>query len=176
LEGQRDCRRIIMGILTDDMTRLCGEISASRGAREVFLKDLRYVVSEMQTGFRLAHAEMARETKAERVGFVSGLEKTVFDMRKDFATDLAGARQAWFGPPPAERMAKELKEQRRAEAEARKRKEEEERRRKEAEEKRIKEERRHMEAKAREEKQEETEEKEGLLTPLKKRLRGKKKG
>jgi len=163
-----------MGILTSDMTRLCGEISASRGAREEFLKDLQDAVSGMQAGFRNAHAEMARKTKAERVGFVSSLKKTVFGMRTEFATDLAGARQAWFGPPPAERMAKELKEQRRAEAEARKRKEEEERRRKEVEEKRISEERRRMEAKAREEKQEETEEKEGLLTPLKKGLRGKK--
>jgi hypothetical protein len=86
-----------MGNLNSDMTRLCGEISALRGAREAFLKDLQDAVSGMQAGFRNAHAEMARETKAERVGFVSGLEKTVFDMRKDFATDLAGAHRAWFG-------------------------------------------------------------------------------
>ena len=93
-----------MGILTGDMTRLCGEINASRGARKELMKDLargtkdlKDAVSGMQAGFRNAHADMARETKAERVGFVSGLEKTVFDMRKNFATDLAGAHRAWFG-------------------------------------------------------------------------------
>lgn len=170
-----------MGMLTDDMTRLCGEISALRGAREELMmdlahgaKDLKDAVSGMQAGFRNARAQMARKTKAERVAFVSSLKKTVSGMRKGSTADIAGARRVLFGPIPAERMAKELKEQRRAEAEARKRKEEEERRRKEAEEKRIKEERRHMEAKVREEKQEETEEKEGLLTPPKKGLRGKK--
>jgi len=86
-----------MGMLTDDMTRLCGEIIASRDAREAFLKDLQDAVSGMQTGFRNAHAEMARKTKAERVGFVSSLKKTVFDMRKDFAAEIAGAHRAWFG-------------------------------------------------------------------------------
>ena len=111
-----------MGNLTSDMTRLCGEISAWRGAREAFLKELVDGVKQMQAGFRHAHAEMARKTKAERKAFVSGLKKTVFGMRKEFATDIAGAHRAWFGPPPTERKAMELKEQRRAEAEARRRK------------------------------------------------------
>ncbi len=30
-----------MGRLTDDMTRLCGEIGALRSSREVFISDLR---------------------------------------------------------------------------------------------------------------------------------------
>jgi len=86
-----------MGNLTSDMTRLCGEISALRGAREAFLKGLVDGVKQMQAGFHHAHAEMARKTKAERKAFVSGLKKTVFGMRKEFATDIAGAHRAWFG-------------------------------------------------------------------------------
>jgi hypothetical protein len=65
-----------MGILTSDMARLCDEIMALRGAREAFLKDLRYVVHGMQAGFHHARAEMARSTKPERVAFVSSLKKT----------------------------------------------------------------------------------------------------
>jgi len=150
-----------MGILTSDMTRLCDEISALRGAREALMKDLAHgakdlkdAVSGMKAGFCNAHAEMARKTKAERVAFVSSLKKTVSGMRKGSTADIAGARRAWFGPPPAERKAMELKEQRRAEAEARRRKEEEEQRRKEAQEKRIKEDRRRIEDEARRMKEE----------------------
>ncbi len=86
-----------MGNLSSDMTRLCGEINALHGAREAFLKGLQDAVSGMQTGFRNAHAEMARKTKTERVAFVSSLKKTVSGMRTEFVADIAGARQAWFG-------------------------------------------------------------------------------
>jgi len=85
-----------MGILTGDMTRLCDEISALRGAREAFIKDLARGAKEMQAGFRNARREMARKTKAERLAFVSGLKKKVSGMRKEFAADIAGARQAWL--------------------------------------------------------------------------------
>ncbi len=86
-----------MGNLTTDMTHLCGEINVLRGARETFLKNLRYVVNGMQTGFRLAHADMARKTKAERSAFASRLKKKVSGMRKEFTSDIAGAHRAWFG-------------------------------------------------------------------------------
>ena len=91
-----------MGNLTGDMTRLCEEISALRNARGALVKDLakgardlHHIVSEMQAGFRQSHEEMARETKAARVALLSGLKRTVLDMRREFAADLAGARRAW---------------------------------------------------------------------------------
>jgi len=93
-----------MGILTGDMTRLCGEINASRGAREGLMrdlargtKDLKDAVSGMQAGFRNAHADMARKAKAERVAFISSLKKTVSGMKKGSTADITGARRAWFG-------------------------------------------------------------------------------
>jgi hypothetical protein len=93
-----------MGILTNDMARLRREIGVLRGARKSFMKDLARETREMKTavagmraGFRDAHAEMAGNTKAERVAFVSSLRGMVCGMRKEFADDLAGARQAWSG-------------------------------------------------------------------------------
>jgi hypothetical protein len=86
-----------MGILTSDMIRVCGEINALRDAREALLKELVNGVKQMQAGFRHAHAEMATKTKAGRVAFVSSLKKTVSGLRKEFATDIAGARRAWSG-------------------------------------------------------------------------------
>jgi hypothetical protein len=93
-----------MGILTNDMMRLRREIGALRGARKSFMKDLargtremKATVAGMQAGFRDAHAQMAGHEKAGRVAFVSSLRSTVSGMRKEFADDLAGARQAFFG-------------------------------------------------------------------------------
>lgn len=133
-----------MGHLTDDITRLCGEILTLRNARETLVRDLaqgtmdmKKAVSAMRTRFRDAHAEMTRKTKAERTAFKTGLRNNVAGLRNEFAADIAGARRAWFGPTLAdERKARELEEQRRAEAEARRRKEEEERKAREEEESR----------------------------------------
>ena len=93
-----------MARLTEDMTRLSGEIRALHGSREALIKglvrganDLRHIVSGMRAGFRNAHNEMARRTKADRLAFVSGLKRTVAGLRREFAGDLAGARRAWFG-------------------------------------------------------------------------------
>ena len=93
-----------MGNLTGDMRRLRNEISVLRGSRESLIKELarvakdrRNVVAGMRAGFRNAHAEMARNSRAERVAFLSDLKKVVFGMRKEFADDLAGAHKAWFG-------------------------------------------------------------------------------
>ncbi len=92
-----------MGSLTYDMNKLCDEISALRDARGALMKDLgkgardlHHIVSEMQAGFRQSHEEMARETKAARVALLSGLKRTVLDMRRGFSADLAGARRAWL--------------------------------------------------------------------------------
>ncbi len=86
-----------MGNLTNDMTRLCGEIVALRGARHAFVKDLAHEVASMKAGFRRAHRHMAKQTKAERQADCSHLKHTVAGMRQAFAADIEGARRAWCG-------------------------------------------------------------------------------
>jgi hypothetical protein len=73
-----------MGPLTESMTRLCGEIVALRGARLGFVRDLGREVAAMKAGFRKAHREMARRTKAERQGFVESLGHEVSNLRAGF--------------------------------------------------------------------------------------------
>ena len=78
-------------MLTDDMTRLVGEIGAMRGAREGFVSDLKDTVSElkdtvseMQAGFRDAHGEMGERTRADLQAFASRLKDTVSEMQAGF--------------------------------------------------------------------------------------------
>jgi hypothetical protein len=86
-----------MGRLTDEMTRLCGEIVALRGARKGFIKTLNQNVTAMRANFRRAHNEMAHKTKTERRAAIAHLKKSVGAMRHAFADDLEGARKAWAG-------------------------------------------------------------------------------
>ncbi len=86
-----------MGRLTEEMTRLCGEIVALRGARKGFVKDLTQTTATMIGNFHRSRKEMARKTKAERRAAVAHLKKTVGAMRNAFAGDLVGARRAWAG-------------------------------------------------------------------------------
>ena len=93
-----------MGALTDDMTRLCGEIRGLRGARREVINDLshrtrerRSAVAGMQAGFRRSHAEMARKARADLRAFMSALRRTVSAMRREVADDIAGAHRAWSG-------------------------------------------------------------------------------
>lgn len=86
-----------MGRLTEEMTRLCGEIVAMRRTRKGFVKDLTQGVAAMKANFRRVHNEMARKTKAERRAAVAHLKKTVGGMRHALAADLEGARRAWAG-------------------------------------------------------------------------------
>ena len=93
-----------MGNLTDDMTRLRGEVDALRSDRGAMMqelargaKDLDSSVSAMQAGFAAAHATMARKTGKARVAYVAKIKKQVGRMRKETASDLAGAHQVWFG-------------------------------------------------------------------------------
>lgn len=60
-----------MGRLTDDMTRLVGEIHAARDDRRWLLRSLKYATVEMR--------------------------RAVAHLRSSFAADLAGARSAWLG-------------------------------------------------------------------------------
>ena len=93
-----------MGNLTDDMTRLRGEVDAMRSDRGALMqnlalgaKELAFMVSAMQADFAAAHAAMARKTRRERVSYVTKIKKQVGRMRKENASDLAGAARAWFG-------------------------------------------------------------------------------
>jgi len=97
--------------LTEDMTRLRGEIGSMRRARHSFRRNLerdvaaiQAGVSEMREGFRTAHAEMARNSQAERTASMSSvrrsvrdLKRTVAGLRKGFVADIQGAHQAWLG-------------------------------------------------------------------------------
>ena len=86
-----------MGRLTEEMTRLCGEIVALRTARKGFVKDLTNNVAAMKGNFRRTHNEMAQKSRAERRAALAHLKKTVGDMRHALAADLEGARRAWAG-------------------------------------------------------------------------------
>ena len=93
-----------MGRLTDDTTRLVGEIHAGRDERGRLMRDLKSATVEMkgavggmQAGFRSAHADMARRQRRMLHGFTAGLRGTVAGLRKGFADDLAGAHKVWAG-------------------------------------------------------------------------------
>ena len=91
-----------MGNLTDDMTRLRGEIDTLRGSREALIQNLsrdtkgmKSSVAAMLGDFSKEHADMARRSRKSRVLFVSGVKKKVFKMKRDMQNDLNGARKAW---------------------------------------------------------------------------------
>jgi hypothetical protein len=86
------------------MTRLSTEIGALHNALDDFIGALKYGVAEMQVDFNNARTEMANNAKAERVEFVSDIQKSVIDlkktvagMRQEFIDDIEGARRAWAG-------------------------------------------------------------------------------
>ena len=100
------------GNLTNDMTRLRGEIAASRDSRAETRERMQAAISRMVSGFGEARSEMARQTKAELGEFVARvkeavteLRQTVAQLREGFQDDLAGAHQAWHGASPAHRPA-----------------------------------------------------------------------
>jgi hypothetical protein len=109
-----------MGVLTSNMTRLHGEVVASKHAREAMMKDLargtvdlKKAVTGMLGAFRTQHTRMARTSRSECARFLKGVEttvggikKTVAGLRKEFATDLAGARSAWLGTTRAAKTAR----------------------------------------------------------------------
>ena len=86
-----------MGNLTDDMTRLRGEVDALRGTRGVMLQELTTAVATMRADFTSAHTAMARKTGKARASYVARVKKQVGRMRKENAADITGASQAWFG-------------------------------------------------------------------------------
>ena len=93
-----------MGNLTNDMTRLRGEVDALRSDRGALMqelargaKNLASSVSAMQADFAAAHATMARKTGKARAAYVAKIKRQVGRMRKENADDLAGASHVWFG-------------------------------------------------------------------------------
>jgi hypothetical protein len=92
-----------MGVLTDDMARLRGEIGRLRDSRMAFIGDVKEGVAAMLADFHKAHRRMAKSTAAERAEFVSGLKERVAGLRDVFAADNASAHEAWFGSSPAGR-------------------------------------------------------------------------
>lgn len=94
------------------MTRLRGEIAASRDSRTEARERMQAAISRMLSGFSEARSEMATQTKAELGEFVArikdavtDLRQTVAQLREGFQDDLAGAHLAWHGASPAHRTA-----------------------------------------------------------------------
>ncbi len=80
-----------MGILTDDMTRLVGEIVDLRRGRGAFMKDLARETKEMEdsvsvmrAGFLKSHGGMARRLKANLKAFNRNLKSSVKNMEAGF--------------------------------------------------------------------------------------------
>jgi len=83
-----------MGNLTDDMTRLRGEVDALRGARGALMndltrgaRDLTAAVSAMRADFTSAHAAMAKKTGEEREAFVAAVIREVNSLLGAFSQD-----------------------------------------------------------------------------------------
>ena len=93
-----------MGRFTEDMTRLVAEINTERRDRGRLVREMKHSTAEMKravaqmlTRFHAAHVQMAREQHQSLRGFASNLHNTVTGLLNAFASDLAGARAAWFG-------------------------------------------------------------------------------
>jgi hypothetical protein len=91
-------------MLTEDMTRLCGEINAMRSMRGSMMtglqhdaKELKQTVSELCAHFGRSRTTMAKRTKNERGAFLNNLKRSVGGHLRDTRNDLAGARRAWAG-------------------------------------------------------------------------------
>jgi len=113
-----------MGLLTEDLTRLRDEILALRSGRQGLIHDLEQesgdrhaAVSEMLADFSQGFGAFARRTKADRLGSISDLKRTISGLRAEVRTDLSGIRLAWQAlGTPSRRAAEKLEVQARVEA------------------------------------------------------------
>ena len=78
-------------MLTDDMTRLCGEIHAMRSMRGSMMRELQHgakglkqTVAELCAHFDRARTTMAKRTKNERMAFLNNLKRSVGAQRLDY--------------------------------------------------------------------------------------------
>ena len=83
-----------MGNLTDDMTRLRGDVDALRSAREMLRQalvngtdNLAAAVTAMRADFTSAHAAMAKRTHGERETFVAAVIDDVNSLLGEFSRD-----------------------------------------------------------------------------------------
>ena len=83
-----------MGNLTDDMTRLRGEVDALRRARGALMhglalgtRDLASDVAAMRADFTAAHTAMTKKTGEERNAFVAAVVSEVNTLLGDFSRD-----------------------------------------------------------------------------------------
>jgi hypothetical protein len=105
-----------MGMLTEDMTRLRGEILALRSSRQGLIHDLvretkdrRADVSRMLASTSEALSAVARATKADRLGSIADLKSAVTDILSGVSTDICGIRHAWLAlGTPSRRAVEEL--------------------------------------------------------------------
>jgi len=81
-----------LGNITNDMTRLRGEIDTLRGARGALMqelargaRDLDATVSSIRAGFDAAHTAMAKKTREERRTFLSGMIQEVNSLLENFS-------------------------------------------------------------------------------------------
>jgi len=100
-----------MGALTDDMTRLRGEVDAWRSARGDFIHNLQSSVASLRADFSNARGEMADALRSALGDFAQDLQSSVASLRAEFSADLAGAHRVWFGStaPRAEKTFQKTK-------------------------------------------------------------------
>ncbi len=101
-----------MGVLTDDMARLRSDIGGLRAARKGLSLEMvqdakvrKNAVAAMGKEFQNAHTEMAKETKRDRLTFLSGIKDSVALLQEGFHKELAGIHDA------NARMAKATREE-----------------------------------------------------------------
>jgi len=93
-------------MLTDDMTRLCGEIVALRTRRGELVDSLkrasrnrRESVADFCKQLSGARSAMTRQTKNDRVSALRSLRQSVHKQCREMQADLRGVRKAWAGRP-----------------------------------------------------------------------------
>lgn len=93
-----------MGVLSNAMTGLCGEIVAMRQQRKALANRLkeehgarRAAVKEMCNDLAGARVRMATEVKRQHQSLRRKREQLTHKHRQDMRSDLAGARRGWAG-------------------------------------------------------------------------------
>jgi predicted flap endonuclease-1-like 5' DNA nuclease len=90
-----------MSGLTDDMSRLCGEIHDLHSDHAAFLNDLKGTVagiksevSQMKKGFRQSREEMAGKTRHDLTAFTADMRSFVSDLKSDASRMQEGFRNS----------------------------------------------------------------------------------
>lgn len=93
-----------MGVFTEDIQRLCGNIVALRKGRQTLRaalatenRDRRSEIAEMRATAGRLQTEMAHQSSAARNSFLRELKREVHGECRAVREDLAGARHAWLG-------------------------------------------------------------------------------